>query len=488
MTTVAKKLAAIKPGSLLAGVDLGLDSLVVVVLDMEGRRVERFKTEHNRDGYAYLSNRLRRLVQPPTENALWIGMEPTNYYWKLLATYLVQQGLPFRLVNPLTVNRHREGDQLDRAKDDWRDAFVIADLLRTGKFTETQLRAGAYAELQLGHATYWRLRLDRGRQLTRLTNSLRQIFPELSHVFKDLTGVTAQAVIRGGPAAAQIRTLSWKEFLSRVRTVASGHRLAISRLHQLHALAPNSIGVTQGVEALCFDVQSSLAHVQLLDQQTQTLLARLRQVFNGLPEAPFLRSIEGLGEISALGILAETGPLALYSSGKDLIKLAGTQPTPKASGRARRSKTPFSKQGRSRLRLVLYWATLRLLSRNAALAHHYRRLQQRAHRPLTKMEAVGACMNKLLWYVWHVGHKHELYDPGFWRRVGQRRLPPQRSADDRNRANRRLTRERRAAPAAAVKGGARLWRRPAGMRSVSGAPLTARRAAQARPAAGGSLA
>jgi transposase len=333
------------------------------------------------------------LIRPPAASAIWIGMEPTNYYWKLLATYLQSQGLSFRLVNPLTVNRHREGDQLDRAKDDWRDAFQtphlpvgagVADLLRTGKFTETQLRAGAYAELQVGYATHWRLRLDRGRQLTRLTNSLRQLFPEFSQVFKNLTGVTAQAVVRAGPAAAQIRTLNWPDFLGRVRAVATGQRLAVSRLRQLYALAPTSIGLTQGVEALCLDVQSSLANLLLLDQQTRHLLAHLRPIFNRLPEAPFLCSIEGLDELSALGILAETGPLDQYGSGKDLIKLAGTQPTPKASGRLQRTRTPFSKQGRSRLRLVLFWATLRLLSRNAALAHHYHRLQRRTQRPLTK--------------------------------------------------------------------------------------------------------
>jgi transposase len=472
MTTVAKKLASIKPGTLLAGVDLSLDSLVVVVLDRDGQRIDRFKTDQSRAGYDYLVRRLKQLDRPPAVSGVWIGMEPTNYYWKLLATYLQQQGLPFRLVNPLTVNRHREGDQLDRAKDDWRDAFVIADLLRTGKFTETQLRTGAYAELQLGHATYWRLRLERGRQLTRLTNSLRQVFPELAHVFKDLSGMTVQAVIRSGPAAVQLRDLSWPDFMARVRAAADGQRLAVSRLHQLYALAPNSIGLSQGAEALCFDVQTSLANVKLLDQQTQALLARLRHVFDGLPEAPFLRSIEGLSPISALGILAETGPLEQYGSGKDLIKLAGTQPTPKASGRLQRTKTPFSKQGRSRLRLVLYWATLRLLSRNAALAHHYQRLQHRPHRPLTRMQAVGACMNKLLWYVWHVGHQHELYDPDFWHHAGGR------PAHEHTRANRRPTRERPAAPAAAVKCASRgRGERPAGMRSASGAHLTARRAA-----------
>ena len=220
MTTVARKLAAIKPGSLLAGVDLGLDSLAVVVLAGDGRRVDRFKTDHSREGYAYLSSRLGQLVQPPAVSAVWIGMEPTNYYWKQLGTYLQQQALPFRLVNPYTVHRHREGDQLDRAKDDWRDAWVtphlpvgagVAELLRTGKFTETQLRRGAYAELQIGHATFWRLRQERGRQLTLLTNSLRQVFPEIAHVFKDLTCLTAQAVLRAGPAAVQIRALSWAE-------------------------------------------------------------------------------------------------------------------------------------------------------------------------------------------------------------------------------------------------------------------------------------
>jgi len=399
----------------LVGVDLGLDNLVVVVLNMKGERVDRFKTEHSHGGYEYLVARLKRLALSQQAREVLVGMEPTNYYWKQLATYLNQLHLPFRLVNPFTVNRRREGDQLDKAKDDWRDAFKIADLLRTGIFTETQLRCGAYAELQIGYATYWRLRQDRGRQLALLTNSLRQVFPEMQQVLKDLTGQTAQAVIRSGPAAARIRNLAWPEFLTQVRQVATGQRLAVSQLHRLHSLAQTSIGLTDGLESLCFDLNFSLSGLTLLDQQTADLTTRLRQHFQTLPEAPYLCSIEGLSELSALGILAETGPLANYTSGKDLIKLAGTQPTPKSSGRAQRTRTPFSKQGRSRLRLVLFWATLRLLSRNAAIAHHYQRLQRRSQQPLTKMQAIGACMNKLLWYVWHVSHTHEMYDPERWR-------------------------------------------------------------------------
>ena len=417
MATVAKKLASIKPGSLFAGADLGLDSLVVVVLDADGRRVDRFKTEHSQDGYQYLATRLGRLVQQHQASGIWVGMEPTNYYWKLVGTYLSQQQIPFRLVNPYTVNRHREGDQLDKAKDDWRDGQMIADLLRSGKFTETQVRTGAYAELQIGYAVYWRLRHDRGRQVTLLTNSLRQVFPEFQQVFKDLTGQTAQAVLRSGPAAARIRALSYPEFIVRVRQASEGKRLAVARLRHLHQLAQTSIALRDGLESLCFDAQTSLANALNLDQQTERLFAQLRLQFEALPEAPYLCSIQGLDDSFALGLLAETGDLSVYPTGKSLIKLAGTQPTPNASGRFQRRKTPFSKRGRSRLRWVLYWATLRMLKRNEAIHYHYQRLITRADQPLTKMEAIGACMNKLLWYVWATGHQRVCYDPERWRTI-----------------------------------------------------------------------
>jgi transposase len=386
------------------------------VLEANGSRVDRFKAAQSREGYAYLRERLQHDVAQHAAQGVLIGLEPTNYYWKQVGTYLNQVSLPFRLVNPYTVKRHREGDQLDRAKDDWRDAAMIADLLRTGKFTETRLRTGGYAELQIGHAAYWRLRHDRGRQVTLLTNSLRQVFPEMPQVFKDLTGQTARAVLQSLPAAAAIRALSWPDFLAQVRVAAAGQRLAVSKLRQLYGLASSSIGLLDGLEALQFDVRTTLATVTLLDQQAQDLLALLLRDFRALPEAPYLCSIEALRELFALGILAETGPLGDYGSGKDLIKLAGTQPTPNASGRYERQHTPFSKQGRGRLRFVLFWATLPLLKHNAAIAHQYHRLQTRAQHPLTKMEAIGACMNKLLWYVWHTSHHQEKYDPDFWKK------------------------------------------------------------------------
>lgn len=412
---VAKHLAAIPAGTLFAGVDLSLDDLVVVVLNATADRLARFRSDNNAKGYADLRLRLQRAVEKQHAPGVLIGMEPTNYYWKQLGYDLEQHQLSFRLVNALTVKRQREGDQLDRSKDDWRDAYTIADLLRQGKFTETHLLHAVYAELQAGYVAFGRLRRDRGRQTTLLVNTVRQLFPEFQQVFKDVSGAAAAAVICAGVLPQAIATHSEETFLASVRNQFTGRRLCVRQVRQLYALAKASYGCQEATRALGLTAEHQVETVRLLDRQASQLLQSLVTLFHTLPEAPYLLSIQGLSDSSALGLVACIGDLSQYHSGSALIKLAGTQPTPNTSGRKTWSPTPFSHQGRSGLRTVLYFITLRLITQNEAMAHHYQRLTTRREHPLPKMQAVGACMNKLLWYVWHVAHRREMYDPQRWR-------------------------------------------------------------------------
>lgn len=412
-----KSLAALPSGMLFAGIDLSRDSLVVVVLDGAGNRQDRFQVPNHPTGYESLRERLQRTIAKRRAPGVWVGMEPTNYYWKQLGYALERAPIPFRLVNALTVKRHREGDQLDRSKDDWRDAFTIADLLRTGKFTETHLPHGVYAELQMGYVAYQRLRRDRGRQRTLLVNTVRQLFPAFEQVFKDLSGATASAVICAGVHPQDIHQLCAAQFLAQVREHLAGHRLNVQQALRVYDLAGQVGGATEATQALQLLAQHQVEMLRLLDQQAAQLLRTLVGLFHTLPEAPYLLSIQGLSAPSATGLVAHTGDLAQYPHGSALIKLAGTQPTPNTSGRKTYSPTPFSHQGRSGLRTVLYFVTLRLITQNDALAHHYQRLTTRPAHPLPKMQALGACMNKLLWYAWHVVKRRERYDPQRWRTV-----------------------------------------------------------------------
>ena len=399
-STLPKKLASVKPGTLYAGVDLALDGNVVVVLDEGAQQLARFRFPNERGGYDFFYGRLERLRERHQAPEVLVGLEPTNYFWKLLAADMESHQYRYRLVNPYTVKKHREGDQLDRSKDDPRDAFTIGDLLRTGKYTQTQLLHGDYAELRQLATLYDRLQHDRRRQMTLVRSGAGQLFPELAREFKDLTGATASALLHRHAAARVVRQLSLTAFLAEVRADFHGQRLLVSKLRRIHTGAAQSVGLTDGVQGLQLSLRQQLDTLDLLQGQLKEAETALIEVFLTLPEAPYLLSLHGLGLITAAMILAEIGDPRHYRHGRQLIKLAGTQPVQDASGRKSRSQTPMSHKGRPRLRTALFFAVLRLVQVDDAFAQDYQRLQQRDKNPLTKMEALGVLMNKLLRILW----------------------------------------------------------------------------------------
>jgi transposase len=413
--TLSKKLANVKPGTLFVGVDLALDRNVAVVLNEHAERVDRFAFPNNREGYDYFYRRLERVQERWQAPAVLVGMEPTNYFWKLLATdmELHRPHYGYRLVNPYTVKKNREGNQLDRSKDDNRDAFTIGDLLRTGKYTETRLLHGAYAELRQYVTLYDRLQRDIRRQKTFVSNIVGQLFPELSGEFKDSAGKTAVAMLRHHAAAAAVWWMSQAAFIAGVRADFQGQRLQVAKLRRAHALAARSVGLKDGVQALQLALRLHIDTLEWLQRQEEQVCTTLVDTFLALPESEYLLSVHGLGVITAAIILSEIGNPANYTSGRQLIKLAGTQPVPNISGRKTRSQTPMSHKGRPRLRTALFFAVMRLVQWDDAFARQYLRLQTREKNPLTKMEALGALMNKLLRILWALMRNRTFYNPDF---------------------------------------------------------------------------
>lgn len=194
--SLTRKLAAIEPGTLFVGIDLGKDKHLAVMLNQQAEQIGRFSISNDGKGFERLCQGMEQMRQRIKAPAVMVGMEPTNYLWKPLAKSLSEQGVTYRLVNAYTVKKHREGNNLDSSKDDRRDAFVIAELLRTGKFTETQQLTGLYAELRQYTWLYVRLQKEISQQKNLIQAMVGQLFPELRTVFKDLTGQTVSAMLK----------------------------------------------------------------------------------------------------------------------------------------------------------------------------------------------------------------------------------------------------------------------------------------------------
>ena len=407
--TLTRRIAFIEQFDLLVGVDLGKRKNAAVMIDRQARLVGRYQFAHQREAYERFVSWLLQ-PRPGLEQArVLVAMEPTNDYWQWLAGYLNDCGLSYRLVNPFTVKKSREGTQLDYAKDDWRDAATIAQLLRNGQFTETQMQRGAYAQLREYERAHWRLKRDLGRQKTIFRQYVERLFPELSQVFKDLTALTASALLKRHAQPTVITALSWESFVEGVRADFSGKRLMVEKLRQVYQIAPVSIGIQDG-EAAQRLIYQQLAAITLIQWQIEELEEVLLEQFLQLPTAPYLLSL-GLGPVSTALIAAELGDPRHFRNANQIVKLAGIQPTPKQSGQIERSRTPMSHKGRPRLRTYLFFASLRLIRWDEAFATSHKRYVSRKQRPLKPLEALGVMMNKLLRLFWALSNNRTFYDP-----------------------------------------------------------------------------
>lgn len=410
---IAKNLSEVKPETLLFGTDLGKDRNITVVLNTQAQQLDRFGFPHNRSGYDYLYRQMDRLKEEHGEVEVLVGMEPTNYFWKLLAADMEEHQIPYRLVNAYTVKKHREGDHLDSSKDDPRDAFTVGDLLRTGKFTRSQLLHGPYAELRNYSSLYHRLQSDLGRQKTLIHIAAKQLFPELDEVFKDFTGKTARAMLKHHGAAAAIREMDREKFISAARSDFQGKRLWVSKLDRAYTLAKSSVGLKEGISSLQHTLRIHICTWEALSIQFEEVKKAMVEIFKSLPESRYILSVPGLGAISGALILGEIGNPEDYTHIKQWIKLAGSQPVPDSSGQKQSGRTPMSGKGRSRLRTTVFYAVMRLIQNDQLFIRKYQYLQQRKKNPLTKMEAVGALMNKLLRILWSLTKNQTCYDPTY---------------------------------------------------------------------------
>jgi transposase len=409
----ARQFVQVQPSTLHVGVDLALEKNVVIVINEKAQRLDHFSFSQDRGGYDYFLQRMEGLRKKHQAAEVIVAMEPSNYFWKLLARELEEKKISYHLVNAYTVKKHREGNQLDRSKDDQRDAGQIAELSRNGHYTETRLQKGAYEELRQYATLHDQLTQAIVREKNVLWGLVGQVFPELSQVFKDLTGETCLAFLGSFAAAASLRQLNVDDFIAQVRTAFSGKKLGVSKLRRAHQLAATSIGVTDGLQAIQLAIQVHLAELQSFQEQLKRVTTAMADCLVSLPETPYLLSMKSFTTVSAAIFLAEVGDPIRYHSAAQWVKLAGIQPAPNTSGKKQRSKTPMSHQGRPRLRTMLYYTCLRLIHQDEYFAQLYAHLQRRPNNPLTKMQALGVLMNKLLHILWALIHNQTLYNPSF---------------------------------------------------------------------------
>jgi len=186
------------------GIDVAKDKHDCFIIDSEGEILaDVFAVSNNLEGFSCLLEKIRSCSS--TKEKIRVGLEATGHYSYNILGFLLDNGLPTYVLNPLHTNLYRKILSLRKTKTDRVDARTIATMLMSDvslkPYTDT-----AYHNEELKSLT--RYRFDKVRERAKLKQSVSRLacilFPELEKLVPTLHMASVYALLDEFPGAAQL--------------------------------------------------------------------------------------------------------------------------------------------------------------------------------------------------------------------------------------------------------------------------------------------
>lgn len=407
--TQNQKISQITSSSLIIGIDVAKDKHVARAQDDRGIEFgKRLIFENRIHGFQKLVDWVEHHKNQHDKNHVILGVEPTGHFWFSLAYFLKAKGYDFVVVNPMHVKKSKELDDNSPTKNDTKDARVIAQLIKDGRYSVPNLLDGIYAELREGV----KLRDQLIKQLVtvegRIQNHIQRYFPEFFDVFKEWEGKAAYSTLRLFPFPSQIKELTPEEVLMKWKPFVQ-RGVGIKRATRLVEAAKKSIGIQIGIQFAKRELDYLLDQFELYKQQLEHLDEELEALVETLPGAEQMMRISGLGPTTIALFYSEVGDITKYSHPQQIVNLAGLSLREHSSGKFK-GQTRITKRGRSRLRRALYLAIRPLVAHNPTFKALHQHYTTRSERPLKKQQSLIALCCKLIRVLFVIGQKQCEFD------------------------------------------------------------------------------
>ena len=405
MKTKQPKLELVKGGVVVVGVDIGKIRHYAAIRVRGDLVMRKIVFDNNRAGFELLSKKVAEQCEKHGLKRVVLGLEPTGHYWQALGYWWEENQGPVVLINPMHTNRAKELEDNSPLKSDAKDAEVISGLVAEGKYLECHLPRGVFATLrdlvmQRARACSCEARIKR-----QLHQAVDRIFPELGRVFCNLNVKSYRELLMECSQPAKLATMSAEKLGKRLWKSSRG-QLGKSRADQIIGLARESVGITEGAEAISSEIKRLIGRLETMEAERSRLEADIERCLAQTPGAGLLLTIPDFGPMTVAAILAHSGDLSNYQHPDQVIKLAGLNLFEISSGQ-RKGRVRITKRGRPHLRKVLYMAALRASRPCGSFHYYYARLVARGVAPKAVLVAV---MRKILTVSWTLVKKAEEFD------------------------------------------------------------------------------
>lgn len=336
---------------------------------------------------------------------------------------LLDRSVPVFHINPKKVDRFRERESVSGAKDDRRDARVIARALSTDFPCFQEVVPNAPEIVRLRELSRERdvIVEERKAHANRLRDQLLRFFPHSLKLcgaaderwFWELLSVAPSPVV-----ARELKARSVQTILNRRKI----RRLTATQI--LEILREPAISVADGMLEACVGrVTRLIAVLEAIDENLRQVEADLRRTLTRLRESEgssqgkgehrdidILLSMPGVGEIVGATVLAEASAALQARDYSILRTTGGVAPVTKASGKRRKKHAIVGMRQacNQRLRNALHhWAAGAATTDDAA-KRHYQELKAKG---MTRGRALRGVADRLLRILVAALKSGRLYDP-----------------------------------------------------------------------------
>ena len=186
------------------GIDVAKDKHDCFITNSDGEVLfKSFTIANNREGFETLFQRIQIVSDDLTK--VKVGLEGTGHYSYNLLWFLLDNGLPTFVINPLHTNLYRKSLSLRKTKTDKVDAHTIASMIMSDvnlkSYSDT-----SYHNEELKSLT--RYRFDKVKERAQLKQSISRLvtilFPELEKLVPTLHMASVYALLAEFPSASAI--------------------------------------------------------------------------------------------------------------------------------------------------------------------------------------------------------------------------------------------------------------------------------------------
>lgn len=334
--------------------------------------------------------------------SLSVAMEPTGTYGDALRWTFGRSGYPVYRVSAKRCHDAAEVYDGVPSLHDAKSSAIIAKLFFDGACevwpAKNEIRQGLRAELRI--VELHEKQFSNNRNL--LEALLARHWPELGEQLKLSSAALLELLSQyGGPAGVAANSSEARELMRRV----GGCRLAVEKISAVVDSAQHTVGEPQLPEE-----ERLLVHIAKEARRNQRIAreskARIEAKTGDQESTKNMAPV--VGKKTAAVLVASLGDPSDYDCAQAYRKSLGLNLWEKSSGdtddkRRKRGQISLhiSRRGPAVSRMLLYYATLRLIQRDEVVAAWYARKVARDG-GRAKLKAVVAIMRKLALALWHV--------------------------------------------------------------------------------------